>query len=171
MAYTVAKSQQGSSKHVRWRNTFDKASEVIACDAICDCHRLGKYVGNKPCPHLLLVSLNSTDDVNNILSLRRLAPPAIIAKPDLTPEERKVEVIILLQEHWKLIESGVERQSIKPGNSSILVSGRLHGKVINSVFTSSLNLGELALKLSTLSNSQPVNNSAATTSASPPVTA
>ena len=66
---------------------------------------------------------------------------------------------------WKLIESGVDRHSIKLRKSSIFVSGQLHGKVINFQFTSSPNLDDLAPTLSNLPNKEPTNNSTATTSA------
>lgn len=170
--FGIPESKQGSPRHIRWRSDFDKASSIISDveknshreSSIRDCHRLGKYASNNPRPRPLLISLNSTADVDNILSHRHLVPTGIVVKPDQSPEERKVEAI-LLQERWRLIESGVDRPSIKLRKSSIFVSGRLHGKVINFVFTLSPNLGDLAPTLSTLSNNQPANNSTATTSA------
>ena len=94
--------------------------------------------------------LNCTADVNNILSRQHLVESSpIVVKPDRSPEERKVEVT-LLQERWKLIESGVNRQSIKLRGASIYVNGRSHGKVANSIFLLSPKLGDLAPNLSNL---------------------
>ena len=156
--FGIPESPQGSSRHIRWRNDFDRASQIVSNveqesdhrSSIRDCHRLGKYISSKSRPRPLLVFLNSTADVNNILSHRHLVSSPIVVKPDRSPEERKVEAT-LLQERWKLIESGVNRLSIKLRGASIYVNGRLHGKVTSSVFSLSPNLGDLAPNLSTLS--------------------
>ena len=159
VVFGIPELKQGSPQHIRRRGDFDRASGIISDvvrnsqsrSSVRDCHRLGKYDHNKPRPRPLLVSLNSTADVDNVLSHRHLVPAGIVVKADLSPEERKVEAI-LLQERWKLIETGVDRRSIKLRKSSILVSGRIHGRVIDSVYTLSSNLGDLAPALSNLSN-------------------
>ena len=94
--------------------------------------------------------LNSTADINSSLSRWHFVSFPTVVKPDRSPEERKVEAT-LLQERWKLIESGVNHQSIKLRGASIYVNGRLHGKVTNSIFSLSPNLNNLAPNLSNLS--------------------
>ena len=58
-----------------------------------------------------------------------LTPPVTI-KADLTPAERRVQSV-LLRERRKLIENGHDRRAIKLRNSSLYLSGRLHGTVVN----------------------------------------
>ena len=173
----ISESQQGSSRHTCWQNDLDRATAVISeveqesnhKSSIRDCFRLGKYTSNKPRPRPLLVSLNSTADVSNILSRRHFVPSSIVIKPDLSQEERKVEAI-LVQERWKLIQSGIDRQAIKIRKASILVNVWLHGRINNSVFTPAHSFGKLASKVSTLSVSPPANSPPTNLSESKPYT-
>ena len=54
-------------------------------------------------------------------------------KPDLSPEERLREATFL-KERWNLIQSGTERKLIKIRNNSILVSGKVYGRLVGSAF-------------------------------------
>ena len=51
----------------------------------------------------------------------------------MSSSARKVESF-LLQERRKLIDSGVDRRSIKMRGSNLYVNGQLHGSVIDSAF-------------------------------------
>ena len=52
-------------------------------------------------------------------------------KPDLTPEERKAESL-LLKERWALMQLGFDKQRIKIRNKSIFVDNKLYGKYQDS---------------------------------------
>ena len=67
-----------------------------------------------------------------LLSLKTSLPDNIVFKPDLFPQEQAINPL-LLKERWLLIQSGVQRKSIKLRADSILVNGKLHGKVSNSI--------------------------------------
>ena len=74
--------------------------------------------------------LRSTDVSNVLRNKSKLSPPVYI-KPDLTPEEKAKESM-LLKERRSLIEQGVNRKQIKLLNNSILVSGKPHCQVEKS---------------------------------------
>ena len=155
----------GSSRFIRQRHDFREVSAAISdleqcsdhSSSIRDCRRLGKYVTSKSeSKHRpILVSLNSTADVDNILSSRsKLQSSPISIKPDLTPAERKTNAL-LLKERWRLIQSGTDRRSIRIRGSSILLNGQIHGIVSNSVFSLSPILGDVAPQLSSLEAESP----------------
>lgn len=154
----------GSSRFARNKNDFQKVSSIISelekdsghSSSIRDCHRLGKYANNSPRPRPLLVSLNSTADVYNILSKRHNSPSPITIKPDLSPTNRKIEAL-LLKERWRLIESGVDRRHIKIRGSNIYLNDQLHGKIIES---------ELSLVSNPMESSKGVNHQSSNTQSS-----
>ena len=74
-----------------------------------------------------------TADVSRILSKKVSLSHHFSVKPDLSPEERLWEAA-LLKERWNLIQGGTDRKLIKIRNNLILVSGKVHGRVVNSVF-------------------------------------
>jgi len=78
-----------------------------------------------------LLKLNRAVDVISVLS--NLGAKSVSIKPDMTPEERKIEGL-LLKERWSLLQSGVDKVDIKIRLSSIYVKGVKHGYVSNSVF-------------------------------------
>jgi len=94
---------------------------------------LGAYRQSNSCPCPILVKLNRSIDVINILAKQASYPSNIVIKPDLPPEEHNVQKI-LLSERWRPIQSGTERTSIKIRKSSIYISGKLYGKVTNQLF-------------------------------------
>ena len=105
----------------------------------------------------ILVLLNSTADVRNILSKCHSLSSPVSIKPDRSTTERRIEAI-LLKERWKLIQLGMDRCSIRLRNSAIYVNSRLNGRVTVSVFMPTPTLGDLAPRLSTL----PVSSSTPT---------
>ena len=165
VVYGIPEMPSGSSRFIRQRHDFREVSAAISdleqcsdhSSSIRDCRRLGKYVTSKSeSKHRpILVSLNSTADVDNILSSRsKLQSSPISIKPDLTPAERKTNAL-LLKERWRLIQSGTDRRSIRIRGSSILLNGQIHGIVSNSVFSLSPILGDVAPQLSSLEAESP----------------
>ena len=64
--------------------------------------------------------------------MRTSLPDNVVLKPDLSPQEQTTNSL-LLKEQWSLIQSGVQHKSIKLRADTILVNGKLHGKVSNGM--------------------------------------
>ena len=119
--FGVPEQPKGTSRFTREQNDFKEAASAIAntesesnhTSSIRECRRLGKYNVSKTRP--ILVTLNSTADVSYILSHCHHLHSPISIKPDLSLQDRKAKAI-LLHERWKLIQSGIERKSIKLRN-------------------------------------------------------
>ena len=161
--FGVPEQQPGLSRFSRLRNDYDKVSSIVndvdnCNNCIRDCRRLGKFKRDMSRPRPILISLASTANVRNLLMNRQSLPDSITIKPDLSPNERKIEAI-LLQERWKLIQSGIGKKSIKLRGSTILVNNRCHGKVINMALSLSPSLGDLAPQLNSVSNPTPTESS------------
>ena len=107
--------------------------DSIQKHSIKDCFRLGKFNRASRCPRPILVKFIRTADVSRILSKKASLSHRFSIKPDLSPEERLWEAA-LLKERWNLIQGGTDRKLIKIRNNSILVSGKVHGRVVNSLF-------------------------------------
>ena len=122
---------------------------------IRDCHRIGKFIPNSERPRQILVTLGSTTDVSYVLSKSQLLPSSIYIRRDLSPIQRK-ERALLSQERKRLIDNNTDRKLIKIRNSSIFVSGRLTGRVVDGVFVPSDSLGDLVPSLAHLVNSSNV---------------
>lgn len=95
--------------------------------SIRDCFRLGKYVPDQR-PRPILVKMISAGDVRNLLARSGSFCHPLRLKPDLTPEDRKIEGV-LLKERWSLIQKGVDKKSIKLRKNNLLVANKLHGSV------------------------------------------
>ena len=106
----------------------------------------------------LIVKLKRSVDASNILTKQSSYPDNIVIKPDLSPEEREIQKI-LLSARWDLIQSGAERKSIKIKGSSIYVAGRCYGKVSNLQFCKSLeNIPDTpAVESSVVNNDSPAS--------------
>ena len=87
-------------------------------------------------------------------------PPNIHIKPDLSPEDRKADTI-LLKERWRLISSGHDRKSIKIRGSFIFANNNLHDKVTSFTLSraSSQQRPVTSLPLSRFSPSLPGSDS------------
>ena len=136
----IAELPSGISRHERTiqdtenvTNILEKITPSFSGSALRDCHRLGRFTKNQTRPRPILAKLNRAVDVTNILSNRPNYPTNVNIKPDLSPEDRTCESK-LLAERWRLIQSGIDKRSIKIRRPSIYVNGKLHGKVHNSVF-------------------------------------
>ena len=138
VVHGIPERPKGTPRHKRLNEDFcevngilqnlDSNAQVKPC--VRDCRRIGKYNESKSRSRPVLVTLNSTVEVANVLARSRSLTPPVTIKADLTPAERKVESV-LLRERRKLIEAGHERRAIKIRNSSLFLSGRLHGSVVN----------------------------------------
>lgn len=140
VVFGITEPPSGSSLFARAAKDTDnvtKLFETINPDfcstTLRDCFRLGRYKKDQTRPRPILVKLNRTVDVANILSNRDKYPNEINIKPDLTKEERSCESK-LLAERWRLMQSGTDKKLIKIKKSSIYVKGKLHGSVKNSAF-------------------------------------
>ena len=142
VVFGVPEMPSGSSRSSRANHDFSKLSAIIsdlehASDhksSIRDCRRLGKYVHSENSSRPLLVTLNSTADVRNILHHHNnSSDTSITIKPDLPAAIRKGNAI-LLKERWSLINSGIDRKSIRIHGQELFVNGQVHGKISGSVF-------------------------------------
>ena len=86
---------------------------------------------------MVLVKFIRTLDVSSILSKRSVLRPPINIKPDMFPEER-LRDSILLKERWSLIQSGISRSDIKIRKSHLYVKNKPYGQYQNSVFVHSV---------------------------------
>ena len=144
----LAECPSGTPRSTRLSQDLDKVKDVLSnhcnlpssCHQIRDCLRLGRYNSERSYPRPLLVTFSRVFDVQAVLSKRGSLSDSIAVKPDLSAEERAIEGI-LLRERWALIQSGVQKNSIKIRNSGLFVDGTLHGSVTGSSFVRSTNGG------------------------------
>ena len=151
--------QASSCFMIRQRNFINISTTISNLESgsnhkssIHDCHCIRKYESSKS--HPILVSLSSTFDFRNILSETHSLPSSVSIKSDRSVAERKDESMIL-RERWKLIHSGADCCSIRLRGSALYISGQLHGRVIESVFTLTPHLGDLAPHSCALSSNSP----------------
>ena len=158
--YGIDEHPQGMSKWERLASDVNRAADVLSgldvtvtTQSIRDCFRLGKF--NKDSrPRPLLTKLTRTADVVSILSKRSVLQPPFIIKPDLSPDQRAKEKI-LLRERWSLIQSGVSRKYIKIRNECLYVNQVLFGKMVgNSFEQSGMNINNDRLYSDTISHAR-----------------
>ena len=97
---------------------FNASDSKTPPSSIKDCRRLGKFSPNNDHPRPIMVRFNSCTVVMEILANRSFSAPYII-KPDLSPQERAREKI-LLKERWNLCQSGVNKSIIKIKGNSLM---------------------------------------------------
>ena len=115
---------------------LSKLNDEIRANSVRDSFRLGKFKKDQTRPRPLLLKLNRAIDVITVLSNRSsVEDKSIIIKPDMTPDEKQVESL-LLKERWSLMESGTNKSDIKIKSGSLFVKGKKHGYVRNSVYYS-----------------------------------
>ena len=108
-----------------------RTENPIDASAIKDWYCLGKYSSNLGRPRPLLVKLLRSADASNILQNKSKLASSIYIKPDLTPEEKAIESL-LLKERRSLIQKGFSRQHIKIRNQCLYVHNKLHASIRNS---------------------------------------
>ena len=131
----------------------------ISSYSIRDCFRLGKFQDNSARPRPVLVKLNWVADVQCALSKASSLPHSMWIKPDLNPEERVCQSI-LLKTRWSLLQSGFDKSDIKIRGSRINIKGSLYGHVAGSAFVcDNAGLASVGTKSSDSALSQPGNAS------------
>ena len=112
-------------------NEFTKIELPIQASSVEDCFRFGKYKPDAPHPKPLLIQgvkyLHSTEASMALSKIASLKAPVRIT-PDLTPEERQVEKL-LLKERWTL---GFNKKRIKLRNKCIFIDNKLYSQYQNS---------------------------------------
>ena len=71
------------------------------------------------------MKLTRSTDILNLLSHQSSVQDKIVLKPDFSPQEKKTNSLL-----W---QSGIDCQLIKIQNSTIILNGKVHGKVTNGV--------------------------------------
>ena len=97
-------------------NAFAKAELSIETNSIRDCFRLGKFKHDAQRPRPILIKFLRSNEATMVLSKIAAFQALVVIKPDLTPEERKIESFLL----------GFEKARIKIRNRSILVDVKLY---------------------------------------------
>lgn len=138
--FGIKECQKGISKHERLQSDLTSVVSVLSgldksiqSQSIKDIFRLGKFSHNQKHPRPLLVKFIRAVDVSNVLSKRGLLNHPVFIKPDLSPEERQRDSI-LLKERWALIQSGVLRRDIKIRDFRLYVKNILYGYANKSEF-------------------------------------
>jgi len=122
------------------KKDFDSVSSVFSGlgvtpdpGTIVDCYRLGRFKPQPSRPRPILVKFRSIIHVNQVLASKGSLLSPIFIKPDLSPDERAKEAV-LLRERWALLQKGYSQNMTKICNNSIFVNNQLYGLVKNSVF-------------------------------------
>ena len=131
--FGLEESERGASRHSRLREDMDKVAKLIAsideslsAASVRDQFRLGKLKANSDRPRPILVKFVRAVDATCLLSRTRDFKKPVFIKPDLSPDQRRRESI-LLKERWSLIESGVSRSRIKIRNSKLYLDKAVFG--------------------------------------------
>ena len=138
--YGVDECPSGMSHQARFQsdlssivNTLSTLDSSIVPQFIRDCYRLGKFSPEASRPRPILITFIRIADLSGILSKRGNITQPYSIKPDMSPNERLHESI-LLKERWNLIQSGVSRKYIRIRADCLYVRNKLHGRVCNSKF-------------------------------------
>ena len=138
IVYGIEECPKGTPKHARLQSDLSHVGSVLSevdtsvdSQSIKDCYCLGKFIPNQSLPRPVLVKFIQISDASSILSKKgKLSRPFSI-KPDLSPEERRRDSL-LLKERWQLIQSGKDRNDIKIRGSRLYVNKRLYGCIVDS---------------------------------------
>ena len=143
MVYGISECSNGTKRPDRVKHDIQssvsilsKLNDDIQANSVRDSFRLDKFKKNQTCPLPLLLKLNQVIDEISVLSNRTsIKNENITIKPDMTPEEKQVESL-LLKERWSLMKSGVSKSDIKIKSGSLFIKGNKYGYVCNSVYCS-----------------------------------
>ena len=151
IVYGIDECPRGTPKQSRFKSDLNRVVSVLSeidnsvqSQSISDIYRLGKYTLERKHPRPILVKFIRVTDVSRVLSKRGLLHHPVFIKPDLTPDLRRRESV-LLRERWNLIKSGIPRADIKIHDSRLYVKRKLFGYFNNkSEFQYSSNSALLA---------------------------
>ena len=142
VVYGIDECLTNTIRPARLKKDFESVSSIFSGlgvtpdpGTIVDCHRLGKYKPQPSRPRPILVKFRSIIHVNQVLASKGSLSSPVFIKPDLSPNERAREAV-LLKERWALLQKGYRQNLIKIRNNSIFVNNQLYGLVKNSVFQS-----------------------------------
>ena len=82
--------------------SLTEIDDEMRSSAFRDIYRLGKFRDNRTKPRPLLIKFLRSIDASNVLMNKSKLKSSVFIKPDLTPEERAKESL-LLKERWSLI--------------------------------------------------------------------
>ena len=137
MVYGVKESPKGTLRHERAQKDYEEAFEILSSIqqlqsdvSIRDCSRIGKYSPKVTRP--LLVRLLRACDASLILRnvTQDALPNGIAIKRYMSPTERQSESI-LLEQRWKLAQSGVDKTTIKIKGNKLFQDSSIVGKVVD----------------------------------------
>ena len=140
VVFGVDECPTGTNRLVRHNSDLNSVASIttsmvtnINANNISDCFRLGKFNPERQRPRPILVKFIRSSDVQSVLSNRGKLSKPIYIKPYMSPEDRRND-LSLLRERWCLIQSGIERQSIKIRGMRIYVKNKLVGEITQSKF-------------------------------------
>ena len=136
--YGIPECDTGTTRLERVKQDFCRVFDICSVtvpfsnpnNEICDTVRLGKYSADSARPRPVLVKFKSVFYVSNLLNNKKQCPKGITLKPDLPPEARKIESL-LLRERWQLIQNGQDRKVIRIRGNKILLAGKVFATVTN----------------------------------------
>lgn len=138
--YGLKENPEKTPKLERLQKDLDNVLSVFAsinvkveANSIKDCYRLGKFNPTRSKPRPIMVKFLRSLDTSSILANKKLLASPIYIKPDMTPEEKAIESI-LLKERKALIEQGHERRSIRMYKNSLYLNNQLFGQCNESGF-------------------------------------
>lgn len=132
VVYGIKECPKGTTKHARLESDLNsvvtvlsQADDKIQSQSIKDVYRLGKFNPVAIHPRPILVKFVRVADAASVLSKKGSLNHPHFIKPDLTPQERQRDSI-LLRERWSLIQAGIPRHDIKIRDSRLYVKKKLH---------------------------------------------
>ena len=140
LIYGLKECSEGTPRYKRTQEDLISAADILSFVdskitelSIRDSFRLGRYRNDKHRP--LLVKMTRVSDVTLILSNKKKlsSRPGISIKQDLSPEERASHSS-LMKVRRTLIDEGTDPRDIKARGNALLVNGRRHGAIVNSVY-------------------------------------
>ena len=174
VVYGIEECPKGSPKNTRLQSDLNhvvsllsKVDTTINAQSIKDCYRLGKFNPNQNHPRPILVKFIRISDVTSILYKKGDFSHPFSIKPDLTPEERHRDSL-LLKERWHLIQSGKDRSENKSRGNWLYVNKKLFCSFVdtNLQYTSvvpSPHCHSQSVTPSDSTNSLPVTNDTSST--------
>ena len=112
---------------------FSQTDLPLEQSSIRDCHRLGKFNEATTKPRPILITFLRSGDASLALSKISSFKGPVRIKPDLSPEERTREAV-LMKQRWSLIQRGAERRRIKIRNGALSVDNQLYERLSGSDF-------------------------------------
>ena len=133
IVYGIDECPENTPKHARTESdlknvvsVLSKVDNSVEPQSIKDIYRLGKFKSNSKHPRPILVKFIRAADASSVLSKKGSLSHPLAIKPDLSPEERHRDAV-LLKERWCLIQSGVPRSDIRIRDSRLYVKKKLFG--------------------------------------------